>query len=353
MELKSNNRILLFPKLNKLIFIIILIALIIAGLRGYQLFSYIFRGNVSHDGTILIPGKASFQQVLDSLEKQKLLENKKAFIWVSKKKNYPASIKPGHYSLSKGMATNNLVNMLKAGNQSTVEVTFNQLRFMPELAGKVAHYLQPDSVELLNYLTDSAVIRKAGFNRYSFHALFIPNTYRFYWTTTPAEFLSRMEKEYKNFWNAERRTQAKAIGLTPEEVITLASIVQEETIQSDEKPVVAGLYLNRLKRGMLLQADPTIRYAIGDFSVHRILNKYLTTNSPFNTYKYKGLPPGPINFPERSSIEAVLHADHNNYYYMCAKDDFSGYHNFARTLSQHNINAEKYRRALNHKKIWH
>jgi UPF0755 protein len=289
---------------------------------------------------------------LDSINKQDILINEKAFKWVAKKKNYPAFIKSGKYVFDKGMNTNVLVNMLKAGNQTPVTVTFNNLRFMEDLAGKVAKYIAPDSVMLISYLTSPAVIEKYGFNEHSFHAMFIPNTYEMYWTTTPGQFIERMNAEYKRFWNRQRMAKADSLGLTPVQVITLASIVQEETIKAEEKPIVAGLYLNRIKKGMLLQADPTIKYALGDFSIQRILTKQLGIDSPYNTYKFTGLPPGPINFPEISSIDAVLNADNNKYLYMCAKEDFSGYHNFAQTLSQHNANAERYRNALNVNKIY-
>jgi UPF0755 protein len=343
---------MLFPKLNKIIILVFAVAFIIAALYGYRLFSYVFDENVKNAGSITIPENASFGQVLDSINKQDILINEKAFKWVAKKKNYPAFIKSGKYVFDKGMNTNVLVNMLKAGNQTPVTVTFNNLRFMEDLAGKVAKYIAPDSVMLISYLTSPAVIEKYGFNEHSFHAMFIPNTYEMYWTTTPGQFIERMNAEYKRFWNRQRMAKADSLGLTPVQVITLASIVQEETIKAEEKPIVAGLYLNRIKKGMLLQADPTIKYALGDFSIQRILTKQLGIDSPYNTYKFTGLPPGPINFPEISSIDAVLNADNNKYLYMCAKEDFSGYHNFAQTLSQHNANAERYRNALNVNKIY-
>ena len=352
MNLKNSNRIILFPKLQKGLIIFFAIAFVIAGLRGYQLFEYVFADNVKNPGSITIPKEATFEQVLDSLRVQDILENEKAFKWVSKKKDYRENIKAGKYVFDKGMNTNQIVNMLRSGEQKPVAVIFNNVRFFDELAGKVASYIEPDSLQLLNYLDDTTMIRDMGFNKYSFHAMFIPNTYEFYWTTTPEQFVERMNAEYQRFWNDDRLEKAKAIGLTPVQVSTLASIVQEETIKADEKPRVAGLYLNRLRKGMLLQADPTIKFAIGDFSIQRVLNKYLEIDSPFNTYIHKGLPPGPINFPSISSIDAVLNAEDNDFLYMCASDKFNGYHNFARTLRQHNLNAKKYREALNENHIW-
>lgn len=352
MSLKTKNRIILFPKLQKGLIIFFAIAFIIAGLRGYQLFGYIFSENVKNPGSITIPKEATFEQVLDSLHVKDILENEKAFKWVAKKKDYKENIKPGKYVFDKGMNTNQIVNMLRSGAQKPVSVIFNNVRFFDELAGEVSKYIEPDSASLLSYLNDSMVINKLGFNKYSFHAMFIPNTYEFYWTTTPEQFVERMSAEYHRFWNKERLEKANAIGLNPVQVSTLASIVQEETVKPDEKPRVAGLYLNRLRKGMLLQADPTIKFAIGDFTIQRVLNKYLEIDSPFNTYIHAGLPPGPINFPEISSIEAVLNAEKNNYLYMCASDKFNGYHNFARTLHQHNLNARKYQEALNKNHIW-
>ncbi len=352
MLLFKNSPVLLFSKLNKILIVLFAIALVLTGFKGYQLFSYVFEENVKNPGSITIPSEASFEEVLDSIRAMDILENEKAFIWVAKKKDYPESIKPGKYVFDKGMNNNSLVNMLKAGNQKPVSITFNNLRFMEELAGKVALYIEPDSTELLVYLSDTAVIAGMGFNQNSFHAMFIPNTYELYWSTTPKQFATRMKAEYDRFWQDERLSKAEALGLTPIQVITIASIVQEETIKTEEKPIVAGLYINRIKRGMPLQADPTIKFALGDFTIKRILNKHLEIDSPYNTYKNPGLPPGPINFPEISSIDAVLNAEENKYLYMCAREDFSGYHNFARSLSEHNKNAQRYRQALNQNNIW-
>lgn len=352
MELNTRNRLMLFPKLNKFIIIFFAIAFVLVGLYGYRLFNYVFAENVKNPGSITIPYDASFEQVLDSLRKLDILENEKAFKWVAKKKNYPSFIKPGKYVFDKGMNSNSLINMLKAGNQKPITITFNNLRFMADLAGKVSKYIEPDSAKLISYLESPKVIAEYGFNEHSFHAMFIPNSYEMYWTTTPEQFVSRMHAEYKRFWNSKRLAEADSLGLTPVQVITLASIVQEETIKPDEKPIVAGLYLNRIHKGMLLQADPTVKFALGDFGIKRILTRHLEIDSPYNTYKFAGLPPGPINFPEISSIEAVLKPDNNKYLYMCAREDFSGYHNFARTLAEHNANAERYRNALNENRIF-
>lgn len=352
MELKNSNRMMIFPKINKILILIFAIALVITGLRGYQLFQYVFQENIASPGAITIPLNAEFEQVLDSLNSANIIKEEKAFRWVAKRKDYHKSIKPGKYVFYLGMNTNQLVNMLKAGNQQPITVTFNNLRFIDQLAGKVASYIEPDSTTLLTYLNDPATAQKLGFDQHTLHAMFIPNTYEFYWTTTPEQFTKRMLAEYKRFWTMERKAKAEKLGLSPIEISTIASIVQEETINPNEKARVAGLYINRIKKGMLLQADPTIKFAIGDFSIKRVLNKHLKIDSPYNTYKNAGLPPGPINFPEISSIKAVLNAESHNYIYMCASDQFDGTHNFARTLREHNQNARKYQRALNKNKIW-
>jgi UPF0755 protein len=290
--------------------------------------------------------------VIDSLKKHDLIIDYEAFNWVAKRKKYDQLVKPGKYLLDMGLNTNQIVNMLRSGNQQPVNLTFNNLRFFADLAGDVAKFIQPDSLELITKFTDPETYKKFGFNEHTFPCMFIPNTYEFYWTTTADQFLERMWMEYKRFWNADRRKKALELGLTPEEVITLASIVQEETNKNDEKPIVAGVYLNRIRRGMLMQADPTVKYAVHNFSLKRILNSHLAVDSPFNTYKYPGLPPGPINFPEISSIDAVLNAAKTSYIYMCARSDFSGYHNFARNLSVHLENARKYRQALDSLRIF-
>jgi peptidoglycan lytic transglycosylase G len=352
MAVEKKSRLLLFPKVGRFIIVFFAIAFIIAGLRGYQLYMYVFKENAKADYILIIPENATYKQVTDSLKINDVLENYNAFRWVSKKKNYPKTIKPGRYHIKKGMNTNQVVNILRSGLQEPVNVTFNNVIFNEDLAGKISKYIRADSVSILNLFSDEEKIKEYGFTSENFRAMFIPNTYEFYWTTSADEFANRMKKEYDKFWTDKRRQKADSIGLTPIEVITLASIVQAETNKYDELPRVAGLYINRLKRGIPLQADPTVKYAIGDFSLRRILNSHLEIESSFNTYKYAGLPPGPINFPEISAIEAVLNYEKHNYIYMAAKEDFSGYHNFAATLAQHNRNAEKYRTALDERKIF-
>lgn len=352
MTIDKKSKLMLFPRVGKFIIVFFAIAFIIAGLRGYQLYMYIFNENVKTEKAFIIPEGATFSQVLDTLETNDILLNYKAFRWVSKKKSYPDLIKSGRYFFRKGMNTNQIVNRLRAGEQEPLDVTFNNARFNEDLAGKVSRYIQADSISILQLFSDKKKIEEYGFTPETFRAMFIPNTYEFYWTTSADEFADRMKREYDRFWNETRRQKAEATGLTPVEVITLASIVQEETVKADELKRVAGLYVNRLKRGMLLQADPTVKFAVGDFSLRRILNVHLETDSPYNTYRNAGLPPGPIIFPEVSAIDAVLDYEKHNFLYMVAREDFSGYHNFSRTLAEHNRHAAKYRAALNDRKIW-
>jgi UPF0755 protein len=328
------------------------IIIIITSYRAFRLYNKIFQPNVVRDGIIFIPDGADFQQVKDSLKAGDFLKKFNAINWVAGKKNYPNLIKPGAYKLEKGWNNNKLIDVLRSGSQTPIKVTFNNVRFTANLAGKLSNYFQSDSLEFTQALTTPGTPEKYGFTKETFPCMFVPNTYEFYWTTTPEKFIARMNREYKKFWNKKRMDKAKDIGFSPEEISTLASIVQEETIKGDEKSKVAGVYINRLKRGWPLQADPTVKFALGDFSIKRILTKHLKTDSPYNTYKYKGLPPGPINFPDISSIDAVLNYQKHKYLYFCAKEDFSGYHNFAKTLREHNNNAAKYQKELNKRRIW-
>ncbi|TKG96158.1 endolytic transglycosylase MltG [Puteibacter caeruleilacunae] len=343
---------MVFPKAGKYAMVIFAAALILTAAKAFQLFGYIFDENVKIPGGIYIKQDASIEEVLDSLNTKQILVDVKAFNWVADKKKYPDNIKPGYYTFKRGLNTNQLVNILRSGQQTPVKLTFNNVRFKEEFAEKVSKYIQPSKDDILKLLNDPGFATKFGYKTNTISAMCIPNTYEVYWTITADELFNRLKKEHDRFWNKERKQKAETLKMTPEEVTTLASIMQEETQKNDEKKRMAGVYINRLKRGIPLQADPTVKFAVGDFSIRRILNEHLDIDSPYNTYKYKGLPPGPINFPDISSIDAVLNYEKHSYLYFCAKEDFSGYHNFARTLREHNKNARKYHRALNKKKIW-
>jgi UPF0755 protein len=352
MSIDQKNRAITFPRIGKFIIIFFAIAFLLVGARGYQLYRYIFQPNVQKNFVLLINDNDDFKTISKNLENNQVFTDFKAFNWVVKKKKYKDFVRPGRYLLKKGMNTNEAVNMLRSGAQQPVDITFNNVRFKEELAGKVSKYIQADSLSILHLFDNEKQIKAWGFTPENFRAMFIPNTYEMYWTTSAEEFAKRMKKEYDRFWNYERTAKAETIGLTPQQITTLASIVQSETIKTDEMPIVAGLYLNRIHKNIPLQADPTVKYAIGDFSIRRVLNEHLEIDSPYNTYKNTGLPPGPICFPSIKAIDAVLNYDNNQYLYMCAKEDFSGYHNFAKTQSQHNRNAAKYHNALNKNKIY-
>ncbi|NMC38265.1 MAG: endolytic transglycosylase MltG [Bacteroidales bacterium] len=301
---------------------------------------------------IYIPTGSSFEQVMDSLELKLKIDNISIFKWVAEKKNYPAQIKPGRYIIEKGTSCNELINMLRSGKQVPVRVTFNNIRTVYELAGRVGGRIEADSAQIAAFLSDQENYRSDGFERDNILSVFIPDTYELFWNTGASEFYTRMLREYRRFWNPERIGKAREKNLTPLEVSTLASIVDLEAAKTDEKPMIAGVYLNRLRRGIPLQADPTIKFALNDFGISRILYAHLQIDSPYNTYKYQGLPPGPIGCPSIDGIDAVLNAEVHDYLYFVAKPDFSGYHNFSRTLAEHNRYAAMYQQELNRRRIF-
>ena len=261
------------------------------------------------------------------------------------------NVKTGRYAIKPTDNMRYLHRRLSMGYQTPIKLTVGSVRTLDRIARNTARQLMVDSCEIANILNDTAYISKLGFTPETLPALFIPNTYEVYWNMSAEDFMQRMLKEHKAFWNEKRLKQAEAIGLTPIEVSTLASIVEEETANQAEKPMVAGLYINRLKKGMLLQADPTVKFSLQEFGLKRILFKHLEVDSPYNTYKYAGLPPGPIRVPSYQGLESVLNYTKHNYIYMCAKEDFSGTHNFAVTSAQHAANARKYQQALNRRGI--
>lgn len=303
---------------------------------------------------IFIPTGSNFEDVLDTLRSEKILKHEQSFIWLVEIKKYKDKVKPGRYRILEGMSSNEILNLLRAGLQEPVTVTFSNIRTKEQLVSRVCKKLEADSTQLSALLYNDQYLKEnLGLKSETVLTLFVPNTYEFNWNTSAKQFVERMQSEYKKFWTAERKQKAKEINLTQTQVSILASIVQAEQLQfPDERPIIAGLYLNRLKIGMGLQSDPTVIYAIGDFTIQRVLDKDKEIDSPYNTYKYAGLPPGPICLPAISSIAAVLNYQKNDYFYMCAKEDFSGKHNFSKTLAEHNRNAQKYRNALNSSKVF-
>lgn len=300
-----------------------------------------------------IPTGSDLDDVTNILTKKKLVENAKTFRWLAERKNYKGEkVHPGRYKLFKGMTGNDIINVLRSGRQTPARVMFTNTRFKRDLAGKISQQIEADSAELVRLLNDDDFLRPFGFDKYTSMAMLVPNTYEFYWNTDARGFLTRMEKEYRRFWDDGRKEKLKRTGFTQLEVSILASIIQEESFRTDEYPAIAGVYINRLRKPMRLQADPTVKFAIGDFGVKRILKKHLETDSPYNTYRNDGLPPGPINCPSIKAIDAVLDYENHKYLYFCARSDFSGYHDFATTLDEHLRNARKYQKALNRNQIY-
>ncbi len=354
MVLQKHLKRKILHRIKKLWLFILVLTIIILLLSG-RFFKYIFSPNIiitnTENSHIYIPDSASFNDVKNILSRNGNIKDIASFEWVANHKNYTKNIKSGRYKLKNKMSNNALINMLRNGKQDPVNLTFNNVRTLNELAGKVSKKLSCDSISFLEAFTNDSLIKNTGFNNATFPLLFIPDTYFIYWNTKPDKFIKRMKKEYDKFWNSNRIQKAKEQNLTPIEVGILASIVQEETNKIKEQPTIAGLYINRLNKNIKLQADPTLKFVLNDFSIKRVLNKDKLIKSPYNTYQNFGLPPGPIRIPSKNSLKAVLNAEKHEYIFMCAKEDFSGYHNFAKTLKQHNQNAKKYQNALNKVRI--
>lgn len=340
---------------KKIIIILSIFAFIlIAGSTlSYIVYQKIFKTAISQQAPdyLYIPTGTTYEEMLKIIENENILNDFHLFKKVAKYKNLDKNVHAGRYKIEKDLSITSLINKLKTGRQEAVKLIFNNIKTKEQLSQRISEQLELDKNQLLKLLNDSVFLLQYEMNPTTILCMFIPNTYEFWWNTSATAFIERMYKEYKKFWNQNRRNRLDTIGLTDIEAIILASIVQEENHRKDEQARIAGLYMNRLKKGMLLQADPTVKYALGDLNVKRILFRDLEINSPYNTYKYLGLPPGPIRIPEPSAIEAVLYYEKHNYLYMCAKEDFSGYHNFAVSARQHAINASKYHQALNRKKI--
>ena len=307
---------------------------------------------VTPNRSIIISTGASYEQVIDSIETSLQIKNRKLFLWVAGKKQYPSLVKPGRYVIDRDFSYNSLINMLRSGRQTPVRITFQNIRTLNQLAGKIGRQVEADSAKIMNFLSDESNYASDGFKKESVIAVFIPNTYEIYRNTDAAGLYKRMLKEYRMFWNDERMAKSKQKGLTPVEVAILASIIDDEVSKPDEKARIAGVYLNRLKRGMPLQACPTIKFALNDFTITRVLYKHLQVDSPYNTYKYNGFPPGPIGCPSIEGLDAVLNAENHDYLYFAANADFSGYHHFSRTLAEHNHYAAIYQKELDKRKIF-
>ncbi len=337
--------------------LLVLIFIVVGSIGGYLVYNYIYKPNINlsdkKSKIIYIPTGSSFEDVLQILNENKLLKNIESFRWMAKEKKYTRGIKPGKYRILAKMSNAELVNLLRTGLQEPVEINFNGLHTLTELVSRVGTRIEADSNDLRRAVSDDIYLSKYGFTKDNIQAFFIPGSYEFYWNTSLDQFFQRMATEYKVFWNTQRKQRAKAIGFSQTDVTILASIVQgEQCCDVDEKKTIAGLYMNRLKKGMALQSDPTVIFAIGDFTIQRVSFEQIKyTNSPYNTYSRKGLPPGPIGFARETSIDAVLNYLPNDYIYMCAKDDLTGKHWFSKSYEQHILYAKRYRDALNERGI--
>ena len=320
---------------------------ILAAFNFYGTFYYNNVKKLDKPQDIRIYRDYTYDQLIDAVLQSGAIDNEKTFLRAAKAMKLRDSFRPGLYRLKPGMGNKALVRMLAKGWQQPVRLVIpGYYRNLDRFADFLGEQLEASSEAFSQALNDSRVAVRYGFQPQTFIGMFIPNTYEVWWTVTPEEFLERMHKEYEKFWTEERDAKAQAIGLTREEVSTLASIVIEETKYEPEMARVAGVYMNRLNRDMLLQADPTVIFAVGDPNLKRVLNRHLETDSPYNTYKYAGLPPGPITMPPVAAIDAVLNYERHDYLYFCAKDSFDGQHVFAKTLTAHNENARRYQRAL-------
>lgn len=337
---------------KKIIYILGFI-LILGGILGYNYYQKIFGKAITKDLELFIFSTDSLVDVKEKIADYS--KNPNTFLWVAAKKSF-SKPKTGRYLLKEDMSNNDVVNMLRSGNQTALSVSFNNQTTLEKFAGRIAEQLEIDSISIVNSFTEKKFLDENELTEKSALQICIPNSYEFYWTVSADDFRDKLLREYNRFWTADRIAKAKDLNLSKSEVITLASIVQKETAKKSERPIVAGLYLNRLQNGWPLQADPTIIYAIKevkgqDYVVKRVLKVDLEINSPYNTYINRGLPPSLIAMPDISSIDAVLNAKNHEYFYMCADIDKIGYHKFAKTLAQHNANAAKYQNWLNKKGV--
>lgn len=300
--------------------------------------------------SLYIPQHTTYSQLLNSLEENKILKSEFTFTIASKLMLYK-DILPGKYVFYPSENNFNMILTLRKGQHYPVKFTFNNVRTKEKFVERVGDRFLFSSEELASVLNDSQFLANYNLTPENSLAIFIPDSYEFYFDITAKEFFDKMYRYYERFWNGKRTQIADSIGLSPLQVVTLASIVEEENHHPKEKSIIAGLYINRLRKDMKLEADPTVKFAVGDFTLKRILLKHIAVNSPYNTYQHKGLPPGPIRIPEKSTVDSVLNFKHHNYLYMCAKEDFSGYHNFAVTPAEHARNAAKYHSALDKRKI--
>jgi len=338
--------------IKKILWAIAIIGLFVFAGFAYYFYTAMFTPNTNFENNeqvIKIPSNSSYIDVRQQLKP--LLKDIEKFDALAKQKQYSSNIKPGLYVLKKDMSNNDIINILRSRN-TPITLTFNNQQSLHHLAGRISHQIEVDSISLLEAMLDQSFLKAHNFSKETALAMYLPNSYQFFWNTSAAEFRERMLKEYKRFWTKQRQLKAEANNLSPEEVMVLAAIVHEESKQKSEQPTIAGVYLNRLRIGMPLQADPTLKYAAYQLPqykntiIRRVLNKHKSIDSPYNTYLYKGLPPGLITMPDLSAVKAVLNPKKHQFLYFSADPERIGFHKFAKTLSQHNRNARRYQNYL-------
>ena len=342
---------------KKIAIAIVLIGLIVAGIFSYYIYSVMLVPNTnfnSKEAYIFVSSDATFAEVRADLEP--LLKNIETFETLAKQKKYVNNIKAGRFLITKGMTNNDIVNSIRSRNLP-IKIAFNNQHTLTDLAARISNQIEADSTALITAFTDKAFLESHGFTAANALGMYLPNSYEFFWNTSAKTFRNRMLKEYNRFWNASRLDKAKSIGFKPHEVMVLAAIVHEESKQASEQPRIAGVYINRLNNAWPLQADPTLKFAAYQLPkyqntiIKRVLNVHKTINSEYNTYKYKGLPPGLIAMPDLTAIEAVLNYEHHSYFYFAADAKNPGFHQFAKTLKGHNQNARNYQAYLNRKGV--
>lgn len=341
--------------LLKIFWGIVFALLVVVGIMGYLIYEKIYTPNFllgkKSSEFLYIPTGSTFEDVVAIMDKNQFLNDEKTFRWTAHQMKYEKNVKPGKYLIKKNMSNKEVISLLRSGRQTPINVIFNNIRTKEQLSEKIGEQIEAPAQSILNLLNDVDYTKKLGFTPDNILAMFIPNTYEFYWNTSADKFIRKMKKENDLFWTPAKLAKSKKIELTPIQISVIASIVQLESNKEDEKPLIAGVYINRFKKDWKLEADPTLVYALGDFTVNRVLNAYKEIDSPYNTYMYKGIPPGPICLPTISSLNAVLNYTNHTYMYFCAKEDFSGYHSFASTYEKHLENARRFQKALDRKGI--
>lgn len=335
-----------------LIILMVIVAAVIAA--GGWVYYAVMMPNVKDDngGWLYVRTGSTYDTLLAEMKETGMLKDYFTFDFLAGRLKLKERIKAGRYKIMEGMNNKELIGLLRSGRQIPLKFTFNNIRTVYELAGVMGEDFEADSVSVLREMFKQSLLDSLKLDNLTIATVFIPNTYEMYWNTKPEAIIKRMVKEHTTFWNEERRAKAERLKLTPTEVSILASIVEQETRMNDEKPLIAGVYLNRLKKGWKLEADPTLVYASGNFGIKRVLNIHKEIESPFNTYKYAGLPPGPICIPSIASIDGVLNRAEHEYLFFCAREDMSGYHAFAKTYEDHLLNARRFQKELGRRGIW-